>query len=103
MYLKGDVICDSAKGCSHSDDCGGAVPHQSCYCEKCPINLAAKCIPVGHQEIDKEPMPDDIAYVHDDGRMILAKELSCYTCQDNQECEYAWDAYNTNGDCLALK
>jgi len=29
--------------------------------------------------------------------------VTCSTCQSNDVCEYAFDAYNTNGDCLAIK
>ena len=29
--------------------------------------------------------------------------ITCSTCACNDNCEYAWDLYNTDGDCLALK
>lgn len=29
--------------------------------------------------------------------------LTCQDCTDNDTCEYAFDPYNTHGDCLALK
>lgn len=29
--------------------------------------------------------------------------VTCEQCGDNDVCEYAFDHYNTNGDCLALK
>lgn len=28
---------------------------------------------------------------------------SCHDCGDKYDCDFAWDAYNTNGDCLAEK
>lgn len=28
---------------------------------------------------------------------------SCHDCSDKYDCDFAWDAYNTNGDCLAEK
>ena len=31
------------------------------------------------------------------------EELTCFTCRDNSTCPYAWDDYNTDGDCLAEK
>ena len=31
----------------------------------------------------------------------VSKEMTtCYNCPENKTCEYAWDPYNTNGDCL---
>jgi uncharacterized protein (UPF0212 family) len=29
--------------------------------------------------------------------------VTCHDCSDKYDCDYAWDAYNTNGDCLASK
>jgi hypothetical protein len=29
--------------------------------------------------------------------------FTCDTCLDNDTCAYSFDAYNTNGDCLAIK
>jgi len=31
------------------------------------------------------------------------KEFTCNRCADSGTCEFAWDLYNTNGDCLAMK
>ena len=31
------------------------------------------------------------------------KVSTCDTCGDNKTCEFAFDGYNTNGDCLAIK
>lgn len=28
---------------------------------------------------------------------------TCYKCSDKKTCQYAYDAYNTNDDCLAIK
>lgn len=30
-------------------------------------------------------------------------EFTCDKCSDRYDCEYAFDMYNTNGDCLANK
>lgn len=31
------------------------------------------------------------------------KNQTCVSCKDNMKCKFAWDLYNTNGDCLAAK
>lgn len=31
------------------------------------------------------------------------EELTCFKCSLKDKCEYAFDPYNTNGDCLAEK
>ena len=31
------------------------------------------------------------------------KVSTCSSCEDNKTCEFAFDGYNTNGDCLAIK
>lgn len=31
------------------------------------------------------------------------EDLTCETCADKNECEYAYDPYNTDGECLAIK
>lgn len=31
------------------------------------------------------------------------KEFTCNECKANKTCPFAWDWYNTNGDCLAEK
>lgn len=33
----------------------------------------------------------------------LFKHFTCHTCPSQETCEWAWDMYNTNGDCLADK
>ena len=30
-------------------------------------------------------------------------DFECDYCCSNEKCEYAFDAYNTNGDCLGIK
>ena len=32
-----------------------------------------------------------------------AKQYTCYNCSIQDGCKYAFDAYNTNGDCLNSK
>lgn len=34
---------------------------------------------------------------------VRKKVSTCDTCGDNKTCEFAFDGYNTNGDCLAIK
>lgn len=29
--------------------------------------------------------------------------MTCRECGSRHDCEFAWDWYNTNGDCLAMK
>ena len=36
-------------------------------------------------------------------REFFALRYTCDTCLDNKICEFAFDGYNTNGDCLAIK
>jgi hypothetical protein len=31
------------------------------------------------------------------------KPFTCANCHDKDICKFAWDLYNTNGDCLANK
>lgn len=30
-------------------------------------------------------------------------EITCEYCEENDNCEYSFDLYNTGGDCLAIK
>jgi hypothetical protein len=34
---------------------------------------------------------------------IPKEDLTCNNCPDKATCHYAFDAYNTNGDCLTSK
>lgn len=34
---------------------------------------------------------------------LLKSKFTCHTCDAKDTCPYAWDWYNTNGDCLAEK
>ena len=45
----------------------------------------------------KYPEPPDEAY------MVVKEDTTCFKCPDNGTCEYAWDPYNTHGDCLMDK
>jgi hypothetical protein len=31
------------------------------------------------------------------------RKITCEDCLDNDNCEFAFDHYNTDGDCLAIK
>jgi hypothetical protein len=38
------------------------------------------------------------------GRSVSpSKVVTCEACEWNDNCEFAWDLYNTDGDCLAIK
>ena len=34
---------------------------------------------------------------------VERKDTTCFRCDDNATCKWAWDPYNTDGDCLARK
>lgn len=34
---------------------------------------------------------------------IKREDLTCHTCPFKEVCEFAYDLYNTDGDCLASK
>ena len=38
-----------------------------------------------------------------DSRQEGVRLLTCHTCLSNKTCEFAFDPYNTDGDCLAIK
>jgi len=45
-----------------------------------------------------------IAELAKQGQPVPAKEdMTCLVCADRFDCPYAWDLYNTDGDCLADK
>lgn len=33
----------------------------------------------------------------------IPEKFTCDDCADKDVCDWAWDLYNTNGDCLATK
>ena len=33
----------------------------------------------------------------------LKDHFTCVKCEDNEKCEFAFDLYNMDGDCLAIK
>lgn len=35
--------------------------------------------------------------------MLVDTEVTCQNCPINDTCEFAFDPYNTDGDCLAEK
>lgn len=37
------------------------------------------------------------------GEELHRDRITCTNCEVNDNCEYAFDPYNTDGDCLALK
>lgn len=34
---------------------------------------------------------------------IKKEDLTCFDCADKETCKYVFDAFNTDGDCLATK
>ena len=34
---------------------------------------------------------------------IKHPQCTCSDCEDKDDCQFAYDHYNTNGDCLAVK
>ena len=49
-------------------------------------------------------LQDNPVVVEDDGQYDIPHEdTTCYGCPESKKCEYAWDAYNTEGDCLKDK
>jgi hypothetical protein len=65
------------------------------------------------EHADPLPLEDDgLVWVEDqlpDGTYperdcSVEKEwTTCFRCPDNATCQWAWDPYNTDGDCLASK
>ena len=43
------------------------------------------------------------AEIEDLENVPVLEELTCFNCPVNKDCEFAFDLYNTDGDCLALK
>ena len=37
------------------------------------------------------------------GYTIAPEEYTCFLCEDKETCEFRYDEYNTDGDCLAEK
>ena len=46
-----------------------------------------------------ELKPEDLPEVE----LIPKEALTCYNCYISSECPYAFDQYNSSGDCLAMK
>jgi len=48
--------------------------------------------------------PDIIDKMGEDGIFVPDEEsMTCYKCPEAESCRFAWDPYNTDGDCLAAK
>lgn len=57
------------------------------------------------ESIDYAPVKEETHYPH-----VLptwtnggSQKLTCHNCEFSRNCEWAYDAYNTDGDCLAMK
>jgi len=56
-----------------------------------------------HERQEKERL-DNMSPEELDAQYDVAKEdTTCWECSENKTCKYAWDPYNTDGDCLADK
>lgn len=50
--------------------------------------------------------PNEQELTHDDIDIrdkMADNRYTCFDCEDRFDCQYAFDDYNTNGHCLALK
>jgi hypothetical protein len=48
--------------------------------------------------------PEAVAQMKKDGLTVPDKgNMTCNGCPQVGTCDLAWDLYNTNGDCLAMK
>ena len=54
-------------------------------------------------ELTKAEMEADIQEEEEDHTPPKNEDLTCFKCRDKDTCEFAWDDYNTGGDCLASK
>ena len=54
-----------------------------------------------YEELYTDEVVEELAAI---GQPVPSKEdLTCSRCDCVGECQYAWDLYNTQGDCLADK
>jgi hypothetical protein len=54
------------------------------------------------RKIDEDSGNDMISFPPDEHEKPR-KEFTCFTCECATLCDYAWDWYNLNGDCLMMK
>lgn len=48
--------------------------------------------------------PERVIQMQADGiRVPTKEEMTCTKCSDVGICGYAWDLYNTDGECLVMK
>jgi len=52
-------------------------------------------------EIDSEVSDEHYFFAYEGNTEI--ERCTCHTCLSNKTCEFAYDPYNTDGDCLAMK
>jgi len=50
----------------------------------------------------REDIPEFIIEYYNK-RGIDVDSLTCIDCEGNEDCEFAFDPYNTDGDCLRMK
>ncbi len=67
-----------------------------CYC--CGLGVLRKLR-------GKDKCPYFLLLIKDVERSLEPEphETTCVDCNRRHSCNFAWDAYNTNGDCLAEK
>lgn len=118
VYVSAQKI-DIPKETVKQDQNSTTVPNTYFTCvnckllEKCPcaydtFNTNGACkvsAQYGYNNIDIKPPLD--TYSQDELPKELIDEkmalLTCHTCTDKENCAYAYDPYNTKGDCLADK
>jgi len=42
-------------------------------------------------------------YEHDYGSKLKPSDITCSDCSERKACPFAYDMYNTRGDCLASR
>ena len=48
-----------------------------------------------------DPLEEEAYYEH--LADVAPEDTTCFRCSDKESCKYAFDPYNTDGDCLADK
>jgi hypothetical protein len=49
------------------------------------------------------PTSKDLARMEEEGWASKLEDFTCHDCDARATCPFAWDMYNTNGECLEEK
>lgn len=92
-------VCPFAGEITTSYSCGRWTPNKEFLCEWCRRKLPAKELYswYGYKNIVGPICKDCLAALPE------VSNLTCSTCTDKNTCQYAFDPYNTDGECLAIK